>query len=183
MTYVTKIVFRKGWAELHRIKAEHEQVLIPLIRACKEQKAESGVEDHTMLSNVNSLLQLELPEEKRCLIEQKWIDIELNGHLIPKNGGTVNFMIAEMGWDPEVWKDLMEFKPERFLKKTGEVEFDITGRKEIKMMSFEAGRRICPAYQLSCITWQFRWTNVDEVSLEDKQEFTIVMKHPLHARL
>uniref|UniRef100_A0A7N0UHI8 Cytochrome P450 n=1 Tax=Kalanchoe fedtschenkoi TaxID=63787 RepID=A0A7N0UHI8_KALFE len=53
-------------------------------------------------------------------------DTEFYGHLIPKNGDTVNFMIAEMG---------------------------------------------------------FQWTAMDEVSLEEKQEFTIVMKHPLHARV
>uniref|UniRef100_A0A7N0UEH5 Cytochrome P450 n=1 Tax=Kalanchoe fedtschenkoi TaxID=63787 RepID=A0A7N0UEH5_KALFE len=272
-----KLVFRKGWAELYRIRAEQEEVLIPLIRARKEHKAESGAEDRKMLSYVDSLLQLELPEEKRCLKEEEmvtlcseflsagtdttstalqWImanlvkhqriqdtlveeiksrigsldveireedlhklpylkavileglrrhppghfvlphavseDTELNGHLIPKNGGTVNFMIAEMGWDPEVWEDPMEFKPERFLKKTGEVEFDVTGRKEIKMMPFGAGRRMCPAYQLAMLHLEyftanlvarFRWTAVDEVSLEEKQEFTIVMKHPLHVRL
>uniref|UniRef100_A0A7N0UI05 Cytochrome P450 n=1 Tax=Kalanchoe fedtschenkoi TaxID=63787 RepID=A0A7N0UI05_KALFE len=145
-----------------------------------------------MLSYVDSLLQQELPEEKRCLTEEEmvtlcseflsagtntttialdkesvWVngcrkdlhkmpylkavmleglkrhpsghfvlphavseDAELNGHLIPKNGGTIDIMIVEMGWDPKVWEDLMEFKPERFLKKNGEVEFDITGRKE-----------------------------------------------------
>ncbi|WVZ26275.1 hypothetical protein V8G54_004819 [Vigna mungo] len=29
-------------------------------------------------------------------------DVVLNDYLIPKNG-TVNFMVAEMGWDPKVW--------------------------------------------------------------------------------
>uniref|UniRef100_A0A7N0UG91 Cytochrome P450 n=1 Tax=Kalanchoe fedtschenkoi TaxID=63787 RepID=A0A7N0UG91_KALFE len=253
---LTNLMFGRGWTEFYRIRAEQEQVLIPLIRARKEQKAESGAEDHRkMLSYVDSLLQLELPEEKRCLTDEEmvtmcseflvagtdttstalhWImanlvkhqriqntlveeiksrigsldieireedlhklpylkaDTELNGHLIPKNGGTINFMTTEMGWDPEVWEDPMEFKPERFLKKNGEVEFDMTGSKEIKMMPFGAGRRMCPAYQLARLHLEyftanlvarFRWTAVGEVSLEEKQEITIVMKHPLHARL
>uniref|UniRef100_A0A7N0UFT9 Cytochrome P450 n=1 Tax=Kalanchoe fedtschenkoi TaxID=63787 RepID=A0A7N0UFT9_KALFE len=253
---LAKLVFRKDWAKLYQIRAEQEQVLIPLIRARKEQKADSGAEDRKMLSYVDSLLQLELLEEKRCLTEEEMImanlvkhqriqdtlveeiksrigsldveireedlhklpylkavileglrrhspghfvlphavseDTELNGHLIPKNGGTVNFMIAKMGWDPEVWEDPMEFKLERFLEKNGEVEFDVTGRKEIKMMPFGAGRRMCPVYQLAMLHLEyftanlvarFRWTAVDEVSLEEKQEFTRVMKQPLHARL
>uniref|UniRef100_A0A7N0UDM8 Cytochrome P450 n=1 Tax=Kalanchoe fedtschenkoi TaxID=63787 RepID=A0A7N0UDM8_KALFE len=274
---LTNLVFGRGWSELYRIRDEQERVLIPLIRARKEQKAESGAEDRKMLSYVDSLLQLELPEEKRCLTDEEmvtlcseflvagtdttstalhWImanlvkhqriqetlveeiksrvgsldveireedlhklpylkavileglrrnppghfvlphavseDTELNGHLIPKNGGTINFMTGEMGWDPEVWEDPMEFKPERFLKKNGEVEFDITGSKEIKMMPFGAGRRMCPAYQLAMLHLEyftanlvarFRWAAVDDVSLEEKQEITIVMKHPLRARL
>ncbi|GAV67166.1 p450 domain-containing protein [Cephalotus follicularis] len=72
----------------------------------------------------------------------------LGGHLFPKNG-TVNFMVADTGWDPKVWEDPMEFKPERFMATTdngrGEV-FDITGSREIKMMPFGAGRRICRGF-------------------------------------
>uniref|UniRef100_A0A7N0RFL6 Cytochrome P450 n=1 Tax=Kalanchoe fedtschenkoi TaxID=63787 RepID=A0A7N0RFL6_KALFE len=273
-----KLVFRKRWAQLYRLKSNQEEVLIPLIRARREQ-AKSG-DTRKVFSYVDSLLELELPEEKRRLTEEEmvslcseflnagtdttstalqWImanlvkhqriqdalveemksqlgsldgeireedlhklpylkaiileglrrhppghfvlphavseDTTLNGHLIPKKGGTVNFMVAEMGWDPEVWEDPMEFKPERFLssgKEGQEVEFDITGSKEIKMMPFGAGRRICPGYQLAMLHLEyftanlvarFRWMAVDEVSLEEKQEFTMVMKHPLQARL
>ncbi|KAL3584102.1 hypothetical protein D5086_015163 [Populus alba] len=83
--------------------------------------------------------------------------------------GTINFMVAEMGWDPEVWEDPMAFKPERFLNSGGET-FDITGSREIKMMPFGAGRRICPAYGLAILhleyfvanlIWRFEWKAVD----------------------
>ena len=40
-------------------------------------------------------------------------DVVLNGYLVPKKG-TVNFMVAQIGWDPEVWEDPMAFKPEKF---------------------------------------------------------------------
>ena len=125
-------------------------------------------------------------------------DVVLNGHLVPKNG-TVNFMVAQMGWDPEVWEDPMAFKPERFLDNGGsggqvEAAFDITGTKEIRMMPFGAGRRICPGYNLAMLhleyfvanlVWSFDWKvpNGGNVDLSEKQEFTVVMKDPLQAHI
>ena len=71
------------------------------------------------------------------------------------------------------------------------VDFDITGSKEIKMMPFGAGRRICPAFALAMLhleyfvanlIWQFQWNPVegdDDVDLSEKQEFA----SPLRARI
>ncbi|TXG46879.1 hypothetical protein EZV62_026173 [Acer yangbiense] len=133
-------------------------------------------------------------------------DMVLNGYLIPMNA-SINFMVAEMGWDGKVWEDPMEFKPERFMKKKiseeeeeeeendqGKVLFDITGSKEIKMMPFGVGRRICPGlglallhleYFVANLLWSFQWKAVDgdEINLEEKQEFTVVMKIPLQAHI
>ncbi|TYK06506.1 cytochrome P450 89A2-like [Cucumis melo var. makuwa] len=107
-------------------------------------------------------------------------------------------MVAEMSRDPKVWEDPMEFKPERFLKggagKECGVVFDITGSKEIKMMPFGAGRRMCPGFGLAIVhleyfianlVWRFEWKEVkgDEVSLEEKIEFTVVMEKPLKANI
>ncbi|KAJ0815018.1 putative cytochrome P450 [Helianthus annuus] len=84
--------------------------------------------------------------------------------MIPK-GATINFMVAEMGWDPKVWEEPMEFKPERFLVNDG--VFDIGGSKGIKMMPFGAGRRICPRadlallhleYFVANLIWYFPWS-------------------------
>ncbi|KAK4780704.1 hypothetical protein SAY87_016810 [Trapa incisa] len=125
-------------------------------------------------------------------------DIELGGYVIPKEG-SVNFMVAQMGLDPEVWEDPMAFKPERFLSGdhgsggNGEavVEgFDLTGSREIKMMPFGVGRRMCPGYGLALLhleyfvanlVWTFEWKAVDEVDLSEKSQFTMVMKNPLQA--
>ncbi|XP_061355547.1 cytochrome P450 89A2-like [Gastrolobium bilobum] len=279
---LTAILFRKRWEELFRVRKELEDVLVPMIRARKQAK-EGRVSDdsNSVVSYVDTLLDLELPEEKRKLHEGEivtvcaefmnagtdttstalqWImanlvkypqvqqklleeirevvgdredkevkeedlekmgylkavileglrrhppghfvlphavteDVVLNGYLVPKNG-TVNFMVAEMGWDPEVWEDPMEFKPERFLKKNkAEVEaFDITGTKEIKMMPFGAGRRICPAYNLAMLhleyfvanlVWSFDWkvSEGGHVDLTEKEEFTVVMKNPLQVHI
>ncbi|TMW96703.1 hypothetical protein EJD97_006953 [Solanum chilense] len=119
-------------------------------------------------------------------------EVELNGYVIPK-GVAVNFMVADMGLDPQVWENPLDFNPDRFLSVGGEV-FDITGVREIKMMPFGAGRRVCPGYGLAMLhlehivanlIWHFEWKAVDgnDVDLSEKLEFTVVMKNPLCARI
>ncbi|ESR50635.1 hypothetical protein CICLE_v10033803mg [Citrus x clementina] len=126
-------------------------------------------------------------------------DFTLDGHVIPKDA-SVNFMVAEMGRDPKVWEDPMAFKPERFVRDEsgGRVavveDLDITGSREIKMMPFGVGRRICPGlglamlhleYFVANLVWCFEWKAADgyEVDFSEKQEFTTVMKNPLRARI
>ncbi|MED6183808.1 hypothetical protein PIB30_041181 [Stylosanthes scabra] len=117
-------------------------------------------------------------------------DTVMDGYVIPKDA-IVNFLVAEIGWDPNVWEDPMEFKPERFLRYgEGDDKFDIKGFREIKMMPFGAGRRVCPAIDMAILHLKFfvanlvrdfRWTLEDgcEVDMSEKQTFTVVMKNPL----
>ncbi|TXG48775.1 hypothetical protein EZV62_024650 [Acer yangbiense] len=283
---LTKILLRKKWEELFQLREDREKVLIPLIQARKNLKEQRSKEDddedeNYVLSYVDTLLDLQLPDEKRKLNQHEivtlcseflnagtdttstalqWImanlvkypeiqeklfmeikgimsdgdeeevkeeelqklpylkavileglrrhppghfvlphavtqDVELGGYKIPKNG-TINFMVAEMGWDPKVWEDPMAFKPERFLNGGDDGDhdqvFDITGSREIKMMPFGVGRRICPGlalallhleYFVANLVWSFHWKAVDGdgVDLSEKQEFTIVMNNPLQA--
>ncbi|KAK9120368.1 hypothetical protein Syun_017985 [Stephania yunnanensis] len=119
-------------------------------------------------------------------------DVILEGHLMPRDA-IIIFTIAEMGWDPTVWEDPMEFKPERFL--VSEMDgLDMTGTREIKMMPFGAGRRICPGlsfgmhlleYLVANLVKDFKWTARmgDEVDLSEKIELTSIMKHPLCAHI
>ncbi|OMO62913.1 Cytochrome P450 [Corchorus olitorius] len=197
---VTKVLLRKKWEEFLQLRKDQENVLIPLIRARKKAKEENlrskgSSSDDYVLAYVDTLLDLELPEEKRKLEEGEMEDTVLGGFLVPKNG-TINFMVADMGWDPKVWEDPMAFKPERFLKSDGDSKevFDITGSREIKMMPFGVGRRICPGlglamlhleYFVANLVWKFEWKAIDgdEISLEEKQEFTMVMKTPLQAHI
>ncbi|CAK7336712.1 unnamed protein product [Dovyalis caffra] len=120
-------------------------------------------------------------------------DTMLNKYLVPKNG-SINFMVADIGWDPKVWEDPMGFKPERFLNSSGGIAFDITGSREIKMMPFGVGRRMCPGYGLAMLhleyfvanlIWSFEWKagDGDGVDLSEKQEFTMVMKNPLQVQI
>ncbi|XP_039119462.1 cytochrome P450 89A2-like [Dioscorea cayenensis subsp. rotundata] len=121
-------------------------------------------------------------------------DVMLNGYVIPK-GASVNFMVAEMGRDEKVWENPMEFRPERFME-GGEGEgVDITGNKEIKMMPFGAGRRICAGvglamlhleYFLANLIKEFEWKAINGEDIDVNQEileFTTVIKTTLRARI
>ncbi|KAK1272666.1 Cytochrome P450 89A9 [Acorus gramineus] len=121
-------------------------------------------------------------------------EVCVDGYVIPKNA-TVNFTVAEMGWDEKVWEEPMEFRPERFLS-GGEVAegVDITGSREIKMMPFGVGRRICPGmglallhleYFVANLVREFEWKAVEgeEIDFAEKVELTVVMKNPLRAKI
>ncbi|KAL5767481.1 hypothetical protein ACOSQ2_014264 [Xanthoceras sorbifolium] len=120
-------------------------------------------------------------------------DTVLNGFVVPK-GVAVNFLVAEMGLDPKAWKDPMAFKPERFLDQ-GQVVYDITGSKEIKMLPFGAGRRMCAGYNLGILhleyfvgnlVWKFQWKAMEgdgDVNFAEEDEFTIPMKYSLQANI
>ncbi|CAN4089391.1 unnamed protein product [Withania somnifera] len=128
------------------------------------------------------------------LLPRKVTEVELNGYVIPKDA-TINFMVAEIGLDPNVWEDPLEFRPERFLVKGSDKEdFDIKGSREVKMMPFGAGRRICPGYALAMLhleyfvanlVWHFQWKPVegDDVDLTEKPRFIVMMKNPPQARI
>lgn len=286
---IGRIIFPGRWKELMETRQEQERIFVPLIHARARSKNGESRSEEEIVAYVDSLLSLELPEEKRKLTDGEivgliseflsggtdttatalqWImanlvknpeiqeklygeistvleplqqnspdrkivreedlaemrylkavvleglrrhppghfvlphtvteEAELNGYTIPKNAA-INFMVADMGLDPKVWDDPLEFKPERFLtgsqnEGAGQEMFDITGSREIKMMPFGAGRRICPGwglamlhleYFLANLVWHFEWRSVEgeKVDLEEELEFTVVMKNPLRARL
>lgn len=274
---VGRIIFRKRWKQLFEFRDEQDRILIPLIRARIESKKTGKTnekEKEELVSYVDSLADLVLPEENRKLQEEEmvslcsefltagtdttstalqWImanlvkhqeiqekvyreiigvvegevveeedlekmpylkavvlealrrhppghfvlphrvkqEVELDGYRIPKDA-YVNFMVADMNWDPEVWEKPMEFKPERFVGACEGEGFDVTGSREIKMMPFGAGRRVCPGsavallhleYFVANLVRSFKWEADDDVDLTEKQEFTIVMKNPLRARM
>ncbi|KAF6983721.1 hypothetical protein CFC21_001849 [Triticum aestivum] len=120
-------------------------------------------------------------------------DMEIGDYLIPK-GATVNFMVAEMGRDEREWEKPLEFSPDRFLPGGAGEGVDVTGNREIKMMPFGVGRRICAGlgiamlhleYFVASMVREFEWQEVagEEVDFAEKNEFTVVMKKPLRPRL
>ncbi|XP_037417244.1 cytochrome P450 89A2-like [Triticum dicoccoides] len=121
-------------------------------------------------------------------------DMEIGGCVIPR-GTPVNFMVADMALDEKTWDRPREFLPERFLAGGDGDGVDITGTKEIKMMPFGAGRRICPGlgvatmhleYLVENLVRAFYWRAVEGEEVDvvsEEAQFTVVMKKPLCVRL
>uniref|UniRef100_A0ACD5ZTG0 Uncharacterized protein n=1 Tax=Avena sativa TaxID=4498 RepID=A0ACD5ZTG0_AVESA len=121
-------------------------------------------------------------------------DAEIGGYTVPK-GAEVNFLVAEMGRDETVWTAAGEYRPERFLEGAEGHDVDITGSREIKMMPFGAGRRMCPGYLLGMhhaeyfvgrMVRDIEWrppVDGEEVDMTEVLDFTHVMKYPLRGRV
>ncbi|KAJ1266144.1 hypothetical protein BS78_08G128300 [Paspalum vaginatum] len=118
-------------------------------------------------------------------------DATLEGFRVPRHA-SVNVTVAGMALDEAVWPDARRFRPERFLPGGGGADVDLTGAKEIKMMPFGAGRRICPGMGLALLhlEWfvaslvaEFEWLPVasEPVVFAERQELSVVMRRPLRA--
>ncbi|KAH0943131.1 hypothetical protein HID58_002768 [Brassica napus] len=74
---LTKLIFKSKWEEFLQIRREQEDVLLPLIRARRKMVEEERKEENKdyVQSYVDTLLDLELPEEKRKLNENEIISL------------------------------------------------------------------------------------------------------------
>ncbi|KAM0934549.1 putative cytochrome P450 [Dioscorea sansibarensis] len=121
-------------------------------------------------------------------------DVIMDEYLIPK-GTVVNYSVTSIGLDGRVWEDPLDFRPERFMA-GGEGEgVDLNcGKRDIKMMPFGAGRRICPGLDMVVPLLQYMVANlVNEIELKAVEgmemdlacnsELFSAMKNPLRARI
>ncbi|KAK9129060.1 hypothetical protein Syun_017857 [Stephania yunnanensis] len=88
-------------------------------------------------------------------------NVKIGGYDIPK-GSIVHVNVWAVARDPEVWKEPLEFRPERFM----EEDVDMKGH-DFRLLPFGAGRRVCPGAQLGInlvtsmlghLLHHFRWT-------------------------
>lgn len=87
----------------------------------------------------------------------------LEGYFLPK-GSTIVSLIHEMHMDPSVFSEPEKFKPERWVRGDGTVDYDTT-----PIQTFGFGRRVCPGVHLaeaslfltiSNLAWAFNTTHI-----------------------
>ncbi|KAG9445958.1 hypothetical protein H6P81_012086 [Aristolochia fimbriata] len=115
--------------------------------------------------------------------------VEISGFTIPRN--TQLFVNSwAIGRDEENWSEPLRFWPERFLRSN----IDFRGR-DLELIPFGAGRRICPGMPLAArmvhlilasLIQSFDWKlpsgmNPDDIDMEEKFGITLQMAKPLRA--
>ncbi|XP_009787639.1 cytochrome P450 98A2-like [Nicotiana tabacum] len=97
-------------------------------------------------------------------------NVKVGGYNIPK-GSIVHVNVWSLGRDPKIWKDPLQFWPERFIIE----DVDMKGH-DYRFLPFGAGRRICPGMNLAInlvtsmlahLLHQFTWSLPPGVKLED----------------
>lgn len=118
-------------------------------------------------------------------------DATVAGHRVPA-GSRVFVNVWAIQRDPAVWKDPLEFVPERFVAPAagsddgsgGGRKWDFTGN-ELDYIPFGSGRRICAgiamaermtAYSLAMLLQAFDWELPHGAELDMAEKFGIVMK-------
>ncbi|PQM35447.1 cytochrome P450 78A9 [Prunus yedoensis var. nudiflora] len=95
--------------------------------------------------------------------------------------------------DPEVWVDPLEFKPDRFVARDGEMEFSVFG-SDLRLAPFGSGRRTCPGkalglttvtYWVASLLHEYEWLPLDEnaVDLSEVLRLSCEMAKPLVAKV
>ncbi|KAL6988092.1 hypothetical protein U1Q18_013836 [Sarracenia purpurea var. burkii] len=116
-------------------------------------------------------------------------NVKIGGYDIPK-GSNVHVNVWAVARDPAVWKNPLEFRPERFF----EEDVDMKGH-DFRLLPFGAGRRVCPGAQLGInlvtsmlghLLHHFEWTlpegvKPEEIDMSENPGLVTYMKTPLQA--
>lgn len=118
-------------------------------------------------------------------------DTIVDGYHVPK-GTTAMVNMWAITRDPQVWREPLEFMPERFVtndKNESEVEFSVFG-SDLRLAPFGSGRRTCPGKALGLTTVSFwvasllhvyEWLPSDKnkVDLSEVLKLSCEMANPL----
>ncbi|OIV98052.1 hypothetical protein TanjilG_09545 [Lupinus angustifolius] len=116
-------------------------------------------------------------------------NVKVGGYDIPK-GANVHVNVWAVARDPAVWKDPLEFRPERFL----EEDVDMKGH-DFRLLPFGAGRRVCPGAQLGInlvtsmlghLLHHFCWAipegmKPEEIDMSENPGLVTFMRTPIQA--
>lgn len=109
-------------------------------------------------------------------------NVKIGGYDVPK-GTVVHVNVWAVARDPEVWKNPLEFRPERFL----EEDVDMKGH-DFRLLPFGAGRRVCPGAQLGIylvtsmighLVHHFEWGSREEIDMRENPGIVTYMRSPL----
>ncbi|XP_059295872.1 cytochrome P450 98A3-like [Lycium ferocissimum] len=113
---------------------------------------------------------------------------KVGGYNIPK-GSIVHVNVWALGRDPRIWKDPLQFWPERFMKE----DVDMKGH-DYRLLPFGSGRRTCPGTKLAInlvtsmlahLLHHFIWSlpngvEVEDVDMMESPGMVTYMQTPLH---
>ncbi|KAJ7963452.1 Cytochrome P450 [Quillaja saponaria] len=119
-------------------------------------------------------------------------DTMIDGYHVPA-GTTAMVNMWAISRDPDVWEDPLEFMPERFVAKEGEVEFSVLG-SDLRLAPFGSGRRTCPgkalglttvSYWVASLLHEYEWLPSDQstVDLSEVLKLSCEMTNPLTVTL
>lgn len=119
-------------------------------------------------------------------------DTTIDGYHVPE-GTTAMVNMWAIARDPEVWRDPLEFMPDRFVTKEGEVDFSVLG-SDLRLAPFGSGRRTCPGKTLGLTTvsfWvasllhEYEWLPSDHnpVDLSEVLRLSCEMANPLTVKV
>lgn len=109
-------------------------------------------------------------------------DVHLGKFFVP-SGTTAMVNMWAITHDSSIWKNPLDFKPERFM----EEEVHIMG-SDLRLAPFGSGRRVCPGKSLGLATvhlWlarllqQYKWLPSTKVDLSECLKLSLELKRPL----
>ncbi|XP_022858994.1 cytochrome P450 78A3-like [Olea europaea var. sylvestris] len=119
-------------------------------------------------------------------------DSVVDGYHVPA-GTTAMVNMWAITRDPEVWKDPLNFNPDRFLTKNCSAEFSVMG-SDLRLAPFGSGRRTCPGKTLGLTTvtfwvasllheFEFEHCSKNLVDLSEVLRLSCEMASPLKVRV
>ncbi|KAL0409552.1 UNVERIFIED_CONTAM: Labd-13Z-ene-9,15,16-triol synthase, chloroplastic [Sesamum radiatum] len=105
----------------------------------------------------------------------------VGGYMIPKHS-QVFLNMWSISMDPQIWENPSEFRPDRFLNNTANLDYM---GNNVQYLPFGSGRRVCPGlplgekmvmYLLATLLHSFEWRLPEDETVDLSEKFGIVMR-------